>query len=114
VREPADVEVELFIGDRANIARLALEDERGFVFPRRSQMAIQAIFRDVQFAADKPFRVRRLPIEDLLIRFPPDELFLRLPVPEFFWAIDRLIIEPFVSGITPKIGLGFELGRRPE
>jgi hypothetical protein len=41
-------------------------------------------------------------------------MFLGLLVPEFFWGVDRLGVEPFVSGITPKISLGFELGRRPE
>jgi hypothetical protein len=56
----------------------------------------------------------RLPIEDLLVWLPPDDMFLGLLVPELFWGVDRLRIEPFVSRLTPKVGLGFELGRRPE
>jgi hypothetical protein len=41
-------------------------------------------------------------------------MFLGLTVPEFFWGVDRLCVQPFVSRVTPKISLGFELGRRPE
>jgi hypothetical protein len=114
MREPANVKMELFIGDGADIAGLAFEDQGGFVFARGAEVAVEAVLGNVQFAADEPFRVWRLPIEDFFEGLAPNEVLLGLPVPEFFWAIDRFIIEPFVSGITPKIGLGFELGRRPE
>ena len=81
---------------------------------RGAQVTVDAIFGHVEFTADKPLRVGGLPIEDFLEGFSPDKLLFGLSTPEFFWAIDRFIIEPFVGGLTPKIGLGFELGRRPE
>jgi len=108
------VEVKLLVGDRADVARLALEDQRRLVFARGAQVTVDAIFGHVEFTADKPLRVGGLPIEDFLEGFSPDKLLFGLSTPEFFWAIDRFIIEPFVSGFTPKISLGFELGRRPE
>ena len=114
VRQTTDVKVELLISDRADVARLALEDQRRLVFARGAQVTVDAIFGHVEFTADKPFRVGRLPIEDFLEGFSPDKLLFGLSTPEFFWAIDRFIIEPFVGGFTPKISLGFELGRRPE
>ena len=96
------------------ISRLTFENQRGLVFTGRAQVSIDAILRDIQLPADEPFRVRGLPIQDLFVGLAPNDVFLRLPIPELFWGVDRLGVEPFVSGIAPKISLGFELGRRPE
>jgi hypothetical protein len=53
-------------------------------------------------------------LEDPLERTTPGEELLGLPAPKFLWGVDRLLVEPFISSIAPKICLGFELGRRPE
>jgi hypothetical protein len=58
--------------------------------------------------------MRQLPIEDLLESPPPGEEFPGLPAPKFLWGVDRFGVEPLIGGFAPKIGLGFELGRRPE
>ena len=114
MREPADVEMQLLVSDRADIAGLAFEDQRSLVFPGRAEVAVDAIFGDIQFAADKPLRMRRLPIENLFKRLAPNQLLVGLPAPESFWGVDRLRIKLLVSGFAPKICLGFELGRGPE
>jgi hypothetical protein len=77
-------------------------------------MTIEAVLRDVKLPPHEPFGVRRLPFQGLPKPLSPDDMLLCLPLPEFLWGVDRLRIESFVSPITPKIGLGFELGRRPD
>ncbi len=106
--------MQLLVSDGPNITWLAFENQRGLVLAIGSEMPIDAILGDVQFASHEPFGERRLPLQHLAVRLTPDQMFLRLLVPEFLWGVDRLVVEPFVSRITPKISLGFELGRRPE
>ena len=114
VRKPADVKMQLFISDRADVTGFTFENQGGLILAGSAEVAVEAIFGDVEFAADEPLRVGRLPIEDFFEGLAPDELLRGLSAPEFFWGVDRLRVEPFVSGLTPKIRLGFELGRRPE
>src|SRR6266513_1999328 len=60
-------------------------------------MAVQTIFRDVQFPANEPFRERRLPFEDFLPRRAPDQL-LRFARPELGRLPDRFSIHsPILS-----------------
>jgi hypothetical protein len=108
------VEVQLLIRHRADIAWLTFEDDGRFVFASGSEMTIEAIFRNIQLSADKPFRSRHRAFHHRLERLAPDKLLLRLPLPELFWAIDRLRIQPFVSRQTSKVRLALKLGRRPE
>ncbi len=76
-------------------------------------MTIEAIFRDVQFSADKPFREGRLPFEDLFPRLLPDQ-FAGLARPEFFRLTDRfpvhssVLLEAADTGFLGKITRGLE------
>ena len=90
------------------------EVERDAVAVARLDVAVHAVVGDVELAAHEPLGVGCLPLKHLFEGLAPDELLVCLPGPEFFWGVDRLGVESFVSGITPKISLGFELGRRPE
>jgi hypothetical protein len=45
--EPADVKMQLLISDGADIARLAFKNERGLVFAGGSEVAVEAIFRNI-------------------------------------------------------------------
>jgi len=110
----AHVEVQLLVGDGSDITGFAFENQRGLVLAIGTEMPVDAVFGDIEFPADEPLGEGSLPFEDLAVRLAPDQMFLRLAVPEFLWGVDRLAVEPFVGRITPKIGLGFELGRRPE
>src|SRR5580704_2462712 len=75
-------------------------------------MAVEAVVRDVQFSAAKPFRVRQVPFEDFLGCLEPMEQ-LRLLAPEFFGAVRGLLIhlliffERFDASLLAEI-----LGRR--
>src|SRR5208283_4129872 len=68
----------------------------------------------VHLPATEPLGVRQLPIEHFLERAAPGEVLPRLPAPEFLGSVDRLGIEPLIQCFAPKVGLGFELGRRPD
>jgi hypothetical protein len=67
IREAANFPMELLIGKRTFVAGFAFPDNCRFVPARPSQMPIQAVFRNVQFASDEPLREWRFPFEH---RFP--------------------------------------------
>src|SRR6266567_5231075 len=54
-------------------------------------MSIQTIFRNIDFAADKPLREGRFPFEDFFPSDAPDQL-TRFARPEFGRLLDRLSI----------------------
>jgi hypothetical protein len=66
VAELVDGDVEVPVGQRAAVAGLALEHERGLVAPRRADVPVEAVDRRVDLAADEPLRVRWLPVEHAL------------------------------------------------
>src|SRR6185295_18973781 len=66
--------IEIEVGERAPIARLALPDQGGFVAPRAANMAVEAIDAGVDRTADEPLCVRRLPVEHGVPRPRPLEL----------------------------------------
>ena len=74
IREAANFTMQLLIGKRTFIARFAFPDNCCLVSVRPSQMPIQAIFRDVEFASDEPLRERRFPFEHLIPSCAPDQL----------------------------------------
>jgi hypothetical protein len=62
IRELADLAMEILISEDALIPRLALKDDRGFIAPPGLQMAINAVIRSVEFAADEPLGPGRVPL----------------------------------------------------
>ena len=66
VRGPADLALQVGVGDVAGVA-LGLADpvDRDPVAVARVDVAVHAVHRDVELAADEPLRVRRLPVEHL-------------------------------------------------
>src|SRR6476660_4319972 len=83
--------MQLLIGERPLIAGFAFPNDCGLVPTRACEMTVQAIFRNVQFAAHEPLRERRLPFDNLLPRRAPDQL-LRFACPEFGRLPDRFSI----------------------
>ena len=77
VGELADLAVEIEVGQRAAVARLAFPDDRGLVAPRAAHVAVDAVDAGVERAADEPLRVRRLPLEHLRPGREPLELARR-------------------------------------
>jgi len=69
-----DLAVEVVIGQRAAVAGLAFPDDRGFVASRSGEVAVDAIDTGVDFSADEPLGVRRIPLEHTVPRLRPVEL----------------------------------------
>ena len=87
--------MQLLIGERAFIARFAFPDNCGLVSARPGQMPIEAIFRDVEFAADEPLRERRFPFQHLVPSRAPDQL-TRFARPELCRLLDRFSVHPLI------------------
>src|SRR5262245_10127496 len=83
--------MQLLIGERALVAGLTFPNYCRLVPTRPCEMTVQTILRNVQFSADKPFRERRFPFDNLLPRRPPDQ-FLRFTRPELGRLPDRFSI----------------------
>src|SRR5262249_52411312 len=66
--------IQLEVGERAAIARLAFPDEGRLVAARSSYVSIEAVDAGVDRAADEPLGVRRLPVEDPIPGPRPFEL----------------------------------------
>src|SRR5207247_6558346 len=97
IREAADFAMQLLIGERALVAGFAFPNDCGLVPTRPSEMPVQTIFGNVEFAAHEPFRERRLPFDNLLPRRAPDQ-FLRFARPELGRLPDRFSIHsPILS-----------------
>ena len=71
VGEALDLVEQFGVGDRARVARLALPMERDLVAAAGGDVAVEAVLRHVQLAADEPFRERQLPVEDRVPRLRP-------------------------------------------
>jgi hypothetical protein len=81
VREAADIAVQLLVGERALIARLAFPEDRRLVAVRAGEMPVEAVFGNVELPAHEPLREWRLPLHHLAPRRLPGEL-LRLARPK--------------------------------
>src|SRR6266702_1951483 len=93
IRETANFAMQLLVGERAFIARFALPDNCRLVPARPSQMPIQTIFRDVEFAAHEPLREWCFPFENFFPRCPPDQLAC-FACPEFCRLPDGFPVHP--------------------
>ncbi len=109
VGELTDLPVEIEVRQRPAVTRLAFPDERRLVTPCASRVTIDAIDARVDRAADKPFRVRRLPLEDFRPRSEPLELG-RKRGPEGF----RIFFGACVHAFVVNVGVGAKLLRGRE
>src|SRR5688500_4647514 len=82
VGEARDLAVELAVGERALLARLALPDDGGLVAPPRVEVTVEAVVSDVELAADEPLGVRRLPLENRVPLLEPVQLLFGHARPE--------------------------------
>src|SRR5215831_3919365 len=99
IRETADFAMQLLISERAFVARFAFPNYCRLVSVRTGKVPVQTIFGNVQFAADEPFRERRIPFEHFSPRRAPDQL-LRFACPEFRRLPNRLSIHSAILSQT--------------
>ena len=71
VGRAADFIGEHLVGQDARITGLAFPDERDLVAAPISQVAIEAVVRRVDFAADEPFGKGIIPFQHFLVRLEP-------------------------------------------
>ncbi len=75
--------MQLLIGERADVARLAFPDDGGLVAAPGGEMAVEAVVREVELAADEPLRPRARPIRGPSSKARtsgvPGRLFPRMP-----------------------------------
>ncbi len=97
VRERADLAIQIEVGQRPAIAGLPFPDECGLVAACAANVAIDAVDRHVDLAADEPLGVRRIaPVEHLRPLAAPLELGRKL-CPERFWISFGLFVGGRVS-----------------
>ncbi len=94
---------EHLVGQHARVAGLALPDQRCLVAARSVEMAIEAVVRGIDCAADEPLRMREIPFEGFAERLEPMQI-ARAVRPEFF---------RIAGGLAPQLlVLGEALDRR--
>ena len=82
VGEPAHLVVEVGVGDRAGVARLALPVVGDLVAPAGLDVAVEAVVADVERAADEPPGEGQVPLEHRVEVVEPGEQLAGLAGPE--------------------------------
>src|SRR6266849_3492824 len=100
--------MQLLIGKHADFAGLALPDDGGLVLAPCIDVAVKAVVRQVELAADEPFCPGTIPFEDFVPLFEPVQLTGDAP-PELLGIVDRLLIEALIFGETLDVSLLAEL-----
>ena len=88
--------MQLLVGQSPDFSWFAFPNYGGFISSRSIQMPIQAIFRDVQFAANEPLGEGSFPFQHGVPFFLPEKEFSRLFVPEPLRILDRLLVKLLV------------------
>src|SRR6202030_912305 len=90
-REPAQLTVEVAVGEGARVSRLALPDQRGLVVKLAVAMAVEAALDDVHAPATPPGRPRFAPgeVDDLVV----------VAVERDVDVFDRRVPEPLDVGV---------------
>ena len=109
VGEALHLGVQFGVGDRAGVARLALPVDGDPIAVAGSDVAVEAVRRGIELAADEPLGVGQLPVEDRRPLRVPVEQFGGLRGPEPFVVGSRLVVQerPGDEGIALDV-----LGRR--
>ncbi len=93
VGELRDLREQVAVRDGAGVARLSLPVERYSIAVSGLDVTVEAVVGDVQLAADEPFRVRELPVENGVPRLRPGQQIAGLACPETLVVLGRLVVE---------------------
>ena len=105
--------MQLLVGQDTDFAGLALPNDCGFILAPGGDVAIEAVVGEVDLAADKPFRPRAIPFENLVPLLEPVQ-FAGDPRPEFVRVVDRFLVEALVFFEALDVGLLAEFRGRFE
>src|SRR5205085_5364321 len=109
-----DLAVELLVGQRAGVARLAFPEDRGLVLAPTEEVPVETVEGGVDLAAREPLGERGLPDQGLLPRLEPGEMLLGHAGPELLGRAGGLGVEFLVLGEGLDVGLAAEGRRRLE
>src|SRR5207244_8110815 len=84
VRKSANFSVQLFERESARIARFAFPNQSSLVASPGSEMPIEAIVGNIDFAAGEPVRVWRFPLQNRVPLLEPVQFAFSKTRPEFF------------------------------
>src|SRR5260370_40221955 len=103
-RGPIYLAIQVAIGEHAAIARLALEDDGGFVAAPALQVPVDAVVAGIDLGADEPFGPGHVPLEDLVPRLEPIDGFGLLGPECLGVGLGTLVDARIIA-----VGLGVEL-----
>ena len=103
IGEAADFAMQLLVSKSAFLARLAFPNNSRFISSWTGKMTVQAVFREIQLTANKPFCKGCFPIEHFLPRLMPNE-FPGFTRPKSVGASNRFAIHFSVlrEGFDPR------------
>ena len=101
VGELADLGVQLLVGERRARRPARPPRSSAALSPRRGQVPVEAVGRDVELAADEPARPRQVPVEHLVPGLGPGQLRLGGLGPEPLRIVDRPPVLAFVRRRRP-------------
>ena len=87
--------MKLLIRQRANLARLALPDQRCLIFAPGLNMTVEAVVREVEFASGEPLRPGAIPLKNLVPLLEPVELSGNAS-PKLLWLLNRFAVHALV------------------
>src|SRR5204863_353084 len=86
IRELRNLNEQLLVGQRADLAGLAFPDEGGLVLAPCRDVTIQTIVGKINLAPIEPFRPGNVPLEHLVPRLKPVQLAGDVG-PESLWVV---------------------------
>ena len=105
--------MQLLVSEGADLTRLALPNDRGFIFAPGFDVPVQAVVREIELAADKPLRPRAIPFQNFVPLLEPVQ-FAGNARPEFVGLLDRFFIEMLILIERLDVGLLGKLRRTRE
>lgn len=97
--------MELLISEGALIARLTFPDQCGLIASPGSQVPVETVVRDIDLAANEPFSMRRLPLQNHVPLLEPVKLLLRKAPPKRLRVSARFRAQPFRLLHSLDVGL---------
>ena len=113
VGELLHLAMELLIREHADFAGLTFPDEGSLVLAPGLSVTVEAVVREIDVAADKPFGPGAIPVENLVPRLEPVQLAGDTS-PKLFGIVDGLLVEALIVGEALDVRLLAEFRGRIE
>src|SRR5450631_1347574 len=105
--------MQLLVSQDADFAGLALPDDRSLILAPGGDVPVEAVVREIDLAADKPFRPGAIPFQNFVPLLEPVQLSGNAR-PELVRVVDRFLVETLVLFEALDVGVLAELRGRIE